>query len=126
MPLFLRHAEAPDPESPRRIPRVRKATTVRLDPQLQEGLMLLQAVLEKPLNRMVNEAVRRFIETRTAEVESDLQQVLTRVRAYRRSDPNFGNAIAQFVSAETSLASNDPVEGSTPATAAARNRLGYE
>ena len=91
----------------------RKATTFRLDPPVQQALLLLQAVLKKPLNRLVNEALQGFIEKRTAEVESDLQQVLTRVRTYRRSDPKFEKAIAQFVDAEASLGSDDPVEGHT-------------
>ncbi len=91
----------------------RKATTFRLDPPVQEALLLLQAVLKKPLNRLVNEALQAFIEKRTAEVESDLQQILTRVRVYRRSDPKFEKAIAQFVDAEAAQGSDDPVEGHT-------------
>jgi predicted transcriptional regulator len=94
-----------------------KATTFRLDPPLQEGLVLLQAVLKKPLNRLVNEAVRGFIEKRTAEVESDLQQVLTRVQVYRRSDPKFEKAFAQFVDAEARFGSEDPAEGRAEASA---------
>ena len=90
-----------------------KATTFRLDPPVRESLLLLQTVLKKPMNRLVNEALQGFIEKRTAEVESDLQQVLTRVRTYRRSDPKFEKAIAQFVDAEASLGSGDPVEGHT-------------
>lgn len=88
-----------------------KATTFRLDPPLQEGLVLLQAVLKKPLNRLVNEAVQGFIERRTGEVEADLQQVLARVQAYRRSDPRFEKAIAHFAATEAGLAYNDPAEG---------------
>jgi predicted transcriptional regulator len=91
----------------------RKATTFRLDPAVQEGLLLLQAILKKPLNRLVNEALQGFIEKRVAEVESDLQRVLTRMRTYRRSDPKFEKAIAQFVDAEASLGSDDPAEGRT-------------
>lgn len=94
-----------------------KATTFRLDPPLQEGLVLLQAVLKKPLNRLVNEAVQGFIEKRTAEVESDLQQVLMRVQAYRRSDPKFEKAIARIVDAEARLGSGDPAEGRAEANA---------
>ena len=66
-----------------------------------------------PLNRLVNEAVRRYIETRAAEVEFDLQKILARVQTYRRSDPEFEKAIAEFVDAEASLGSNDPTEGGT-------------
>jgi predicted transcriptional regulator len=94
-----------------------KATTFRLDPPLQEGLMRLQVILKQPLNRLVNEAVRGFIQKRTAEVESDLQQILTRVKVYRRSDPKFKKAIAQFVDAEARFGSDDPAEGRAEASA---------
>src|ERR1700693_795028 len=83
----------------------RKPTTLRIDPPLQKGLLLLQGILKKPLNRLVNEAVKGFLEKRIAEIESDPQQVLTRPRKYRRSDPNFEKAIAQFVDAEAALVS---------------------
>src|SRR5207245_1783290 len=59
----------------------RKATTVRLEPALITGLSLLQRVLKKPMNRMVNEAVRRYVERQSAEVETNLQKVLERVQA---------------------------------------------
>ncbi len=115
--IAKRHA-APRP-GPRRVAShsARKATTLRLDPPLQKGLLLLQGVLKKPLNRLVNEAVQGFLEKRVAEVESDLQQVLTRLRRYRRSDPNFEKAIAQFVDAEAALVSEDPIEGRTQSKA---------
>jgi len=90
-----------------------KATTFRIDPSVRRKLMLLQSVLNKPLNRLVNEALEDFVEKRTAEVETDLLQILMRLRKYRRSDPKFEKAIAQFVNAEASLGSDDPVEGRT-------------
>jgi predicted DNA-binding protein len=89
----------------------RKATTFRLDPPLQQGLELLQAMLKRPLNRLVNEAVQGFIEKRTAEVESDLQQMLVRVQAYRKLDPGFDRAIATAAEAEARWGADDPVEG---------------
>lgn len=89
----------------------RKATTFRLDPSLQAGLVLLGKISKKPLNRLVNEAVRGFIEERSAEVEADLQQTLRRLKAYRKMDPHFESAIAKFVDAEATLAGEDPVEG---------------
>jgi predicted DNA-binding protein len=91
----------------------RKATTFRLDPPVQQGLELLQAMLKRPLNRLVNEAVQAFVEKRTAEVESELQQMLVRVQAYRKLDPGFGRAIAAAVEAEARWGADDPVEGRT-------------
>ena len=96
------------------VPAVKpKATTFRLDPPVQQALLLLQAVLKKPMNRLVNEAMQGFIEKRSAELESDLLQILARVRRCRRSDPQFEKAIAEFVEAEASLGADDPVEGHT-------------
>ena len=56
---------------PRRVAShsARKATTLRLDPPLQKGLLLLQGVLKKPLNRLVNEAVQGFLQKRVAELK---------------------------------------------------------
>lgn len=88
-----------------------KATTIRLEPSVRQAILKLQTVLKKPLNRLVNEALQDVIEKLI--LEADLQQILTRVRANRRSDPKFDNAIAQFVDAEARLGSDDPVEGKT-------------
>ena len=97
-----------------------KATTVRLAPALQLGLEMLQGVLKKPVNKMVNEAVESFIEKRTVEVQSDLETLLSQIKAYRRKDPDFKLAIGQFVDAEASLGGEDPAEGAITRTASAR------
>jgi hypothetical protein len=104
----------------------RKATTVRLDPALQRGLALLQAVVKTPLNRLVNEAVRSYLERRSAEVEADLTQILKRVRAYRRSDPNFDKLWNEFVEAEARHGAEDPVEGHTEKTAGPAQSMVHE
>jgi hypothetical protein len=88
-----------------------KATTLRLRPTLQQGLELLQVVLKKPINKLVNEAVAGFIEKRTAEVEVNLTGVLAQIKAYKRADPKFEHARARFVDAEALHGSDDPVEG---------------
>jgi hypothetical protein len=91
----------------------RKATTFRLDPRLHGNLELLSQILKKPLNRLVNEAVEGFLDKRSAEVESELQQILDRVRASRRADPKFEAAIGTLVDAEAGLGAEDPAEGRT-------------
>ena len=88
-----------------------EATTVRLEPALMAGLLLLQRILKKPINRMLNEAVRHYVERQSSEVETDLQKVLERVQAYRRSDPNYKKLWAEFVDAEARYGKDDPVEG---------------
>lgn len=88
----------------------RKATTYRIDPVVQAGLSTLSKILGRPQNQLVNEAVRDFVARRSKEVEADLEATLEKLRAYRRSDPNFERAIADYVDAEASL-KEDPAEG---------------
>jgi predicted transcriptional regulator len=88
----------------------RKATTFRIDPTVQAGLLTLSRVLGRPLNQLVNEAVRDFVAKRSQEVETDLEATLESLRAYRKSDPGFERAIADYVDAEASL-KEDPTEG---------------
>jgi hypothetical protein len=51
-----------------------------------------------------------MIEKTTNEGELDLEASLDRLRTYRKSDPNFKRAIADYVDAEASL-KEDPAEG---------------
>lgn len=104
MPIKQRAAKARNPVR-------RRATTFRLDPVLQESLALLSMVLKKPLNRLVNEAVEGYLAKRSAEVESDLQRILDRVKAARRRDPKFEYAIDATIDAEARFAAEDPAEG---------------
>ena len=106
-------ARKPTEGAPRRvIPKAMpKATTVRLQAELLAGLALLHRILKKPMNRMINEAVRNYVERQSSEVEAELQQVLERVKAYRRSDPGYKRLWAEFVDAEARHGKDDPVEG---------------
>jgi predicted transcriptional regulator len=101
----------------------RKATTLRLEPRVQERLTVLAKHLQQPLNKLINEAVRGFIEKRSIEVEADLQESLRRLQAYRTADPDFESAIAEFAEAETRLASEDPAEGQAKPSAAGPAQL---
>jgi len=87
-----------------------KATTYRIDPVVQTGLSTLSKVLGRPQNQLVNEAVRDFVAKRSREVEMDLEATLEALRAYRKNDPDFERAIADYVDAEASL-KEDPAEG---------------
>lgn len=89
---------------------VRKATTYRIDPNIQAGLSTLSKLLGRPQNQLVNEAVRDFVARRARELERDLEATLEAVRAYRKSDPYFERALADYVDAEASL-EEDPGEG---------------
>jgi predicted transcriptional regulator len=90
---------------------IRKATTVRLEPTLQEGLEQLSKVLRRPMNQLVNEALQDFVSRRSQEVEQELASTLASLRAYRRRDPRFKRAIAAAAKAEALYGDQDPVEG---------------
>ncbi len=86
-----------------------RATTFRLTPANEQGLRLLNAETGQPLNKLVNEAVAGYIETRSAALEQELQQTLERLKAWRQRDPGFRKAIAAFVEGEATA--DDPAEG---------------
>jgi len=104
------------------------ATTFRLDAYCREGLARLSKLWHQPANKIVNEAVREYLARQTAKVENELTETLKDLRAYRKRDPDFKNAIAAFADAEVS-ASGDPAEGRVvkksagPAQAAVRGLL---
>lgn len=75
-----------------------------------KGLEKLSTILNKPLNKLVNEAVREYVTRRISETEIELASTLDGLRAYRKSDPDFDRSIAEFISAEMSNA-HDPAEG---------------
>ena len=89
----------------------RKATTFRMDPVVQASLATLSRLLGRTQNQLVNEAVRDFVARRGREVEVELEATLESLRAYRKRDPGFERAIADYVDAEASL-TDDPAEGS--------------
>ncbi len=90
---------------------VRKPTTFRLEPDVQEGLLLLARLVEAPLNRLVNEAVRMFVRKRTTEIATNMEETLKLLKARRAKDPNFERAISEFADSEASYAKEDPAEG---------------
>ncbi len=88
----------------------RVATTFRIDPVVKAGLSKLSKLMHESLNQLANEAIKEFVAGRTLAVEAELESTLEDLRAYRKSDPNFERAIAEFVEAETKT-KNDPAEG---------------
>ena len=87
------------------------ASTHRFDPEVQTALSHLSKVLKQPKNRLINEAVKLYVQQRSQEVEKQLEDTLKALRSYRRKDPDFEKAIDSFVKAEAHLGGSDPVEG---------------
>ncbi len=89
----------------------RKASTFRIDPPLQLALENLSRVLRRPMNQLVNEALQDYLDRRSSAEERRLELTLASLRAYRRRDPHFKDAIAAAVDAEATLGREDPAEG---------------
>lgn len=89
---------------------VRKATTFRLDPEVQAALAVLSEVQGRPLNQLVNEAVREWVSKRSRDVEVDLESTLARLKAHRLSDPTGEASMATAMAAEAAVEA-DPAQG---------------
>ena len=89
---------------------IRKATTFRLDPDVQAALAVLSEVQGRPQNQLVNEAVKELVSKRTRAVEIDLESTLARLRAHRLNDPAGEKSMATAMSSEAAV-EEDPAEG---------------
>jgi predicted transcriptional regulator len=87
----------------------KKALTVRLDIDLQKGLATLSKIMRRPTNKLVIEAVRAYLDQHGRKAEHELEASLADLRAYRKRDPDFEQAIKAFAKAEVST--EDPIEG---------------
>ena len=90
-----------------------KAFTFRIEASTRAALENLSRILHKPMNKLINEAVRAYVVRRGRQAERDLEASLASLRDYRRGDPDFEQAIAAFAEAEAAV--EDPIEGG-PAT----------
>jgi hypothetical protein len=83
-------------------------TTVRLDAAVQEGLRVLETHGDgRPLNKWVNMALADLIDRRAATIESQLDQALESIRAYRKADPGHKRALRAFIDAEVTQDESD-------------------
>jgi hypothetical protein len=82
--------------------------TLRIDAEERAALEDLSKIEGRPVNQLLNEAIKSFL-TRRGPRERSLEANLARLRAYRESDSGFERAVAAFVESEASF--DDPVEG---------------
>ena len=80
-----------------------KPTTFRIDPPAQAALEHLSRVLKRPMNQLVNEAVKDYVNRRSREVERDLEGTIAKLRAYRQRDPHLDveRSVAELQHART-------------------------
>ncbi len=88
-----------------------KATTFRIDPQIQGGLKTLAKMLGRPVNKLVNDALLQFVRTEAGRLEVDLQQDIDLLRRYRELDPDLSRSVELAGDREMAYAGNDPLEG---------------
>jgi hypothetical protein len=82
--------------------------TLRIDVEERAALENLSKIEGRPVNQLLNEAIRGFL-SRRGPKELMLETTLSRLRAYRERDPGFQKARAAFVESEATL--DDPLEG---------------
>jgi predicted transcriptional regulator len=88
------------------MPRV--AFTLRIDEEERAALENLSRIERRPVNQLLNEAIRSFLLRRRPK-EHSLEASLKSLRAYRERDPHFQKARNAFIEAEASM--EDPLEG---------------
>jgi len=108
---------------------MKRATTFRLQQNVQAGLDLISELQHRPKNKLVNEAVAEYVIRHAVQADEALQDVLQRLKSYQKADPDFEQAIDSFVDAEATLGKHeDPAEGQpapspSPVTARLRQLL---
>jgi len=97
-----------------------QVSTIRLDEGVQKGLRILKAHsgVKLSLNKLVNIALAALIDRQAATLESELDQALRNIKAYRKTDPGYKRAIKAFIDAEVAFAAEDPMEGTREPQAA--------
>jgi hypothetical protein len=79
-----------------------------MDAEERAALESLSKIEGRPVNQLLNEAIKSFLARRGSR-ERSLEANLARLRAYRERNPGFQRAVAAFVESEASV--DDPVEG---------------
>jgi len=95
----------------------RVAFTLRIGTEERAALENLSKVEGRPVNQLLNEAIQGYLH-RQGPKEQSLEESLARLRAYREKDPEFKQAIAEFVEAEARF--EDSLEGEWFETAPAK------
>jgi predicted transcriptional regulator len=86
-----------------------RAFTLRINPEERAALQHLSKIEKRPVNQLVNEAIRLYLR-RPRKAEKSWRSTLEKLREYRRRDPEFKRAMVEYVDAEASLG-RDPVDG---------------
>lgn len=88
----------------------RKTTTFRLEPEILTALAALSARQGRPMNQLVNEAVRQLLVNRGRVVDADVEATIDRLQADRAPEPMGQRSLAAAMAAEAAV-EDDPAEG---------------
>ena len=86
----------------------RTVFTLKIDTEERLALEKLSRTEGRPINQLVNEAIKGYLREWDRK-KGSLGTNLADLRDHRKRDPEFENAIDEFVHAEASL--EDPIEG---------------
>ncbi|PYV59639.1 MAG: hypothetical protein DMG97_31355 [Acidobacteria bacterium] len=86
----------------------RAAFTLRIDSQERNALKHLSKIEGRPINQILNEAIKIFLRQKGRK-ERSLEASLDSLDSYRKKEQGFKRAIAALVDAEATL--KDPLEG---------------
>ena len=84
------------------------AFTLRIGSQERNALKHLSKIERRPINQLLNEAIKNYLREK-GERERGLEASLAELKAYRKKDTGFRQAIAKVVDAEATV--KDPLEG---------------
>ena len=87
------------------------ATTLRLDPSVRRGLVLIRRSTGVTMNKLVNEAVALYVADRVKTIEHDLQAALDRIRQYHAIDPTYAVQARAIADEEAAHVRSDPIAG---------------
>ena len=87
-----------------------KGCTFRLDEEVKVALDKISAIEQRPKNKIVNEAVARYLHQEAETMKTEMENIASRLRDYKKKDPTFAKAIAALAEGEAAVA-EDPAEG---------------
>jgi len=86
-------------------------TTLRLRPEVRQGLEFLQRKLGGTMNKLMNDGLATYVGMRTSALDEQLRASLEEIKRLRRRDPMFTRDFAEIARAEATYRAEDPVEG---------------
>ena len=83
--------------------------TLRIAPDERAALENLSKIEKRPMNQLVNDAIKLYL-SQPRRKEKRLQATLEKLQQYRKRDPGYKRAKAEYIDAEASLG-RDPLDG---------------